>query len=128
MKETFLFQTFCQTFARWHMGKHSMVRNEKLQVVKYSLSEDRNDRNDRWVQSTNPFCNILRSESVLFVFLHSGWWEAILIFKCNFKALLQRLFWQQSWRVETRRPKEGEGKYMWRNMETRGLRTERPTV
>lgn len=29
------------------LGKHSMVRNEKLQIVKYSLSEDRNDRNDR---------------------------------------------------------------------------------
>lgn len=45
------------------MGKHSMMRNEKLQVVKYSLSEDGNDRNDRWVQSTNLFHNILRSES-----------------------------------------------------------------
>lgn len=29
------------------MGKHSMVRNEKLQLVTYSLSEDGSDRNDR---------------------------------------------------------------------------------
>ena len=50
------------------MGKHSMMRNGKLQLVKYSLSEDRNDRNDRCVQSTNPFCNILRSESFWFFF------------------------------------------------------------